>query len=980
MEKIGFFERYRVGARVYGGFAAVLLLLGVVGGAGVVGLGGADRGLGEYARVSNNTLFVMSMALSTQEMRRHVLVFTYTGSQTALKRIGELRSQVARDIEDFDSRTTNPARKAIAGDLRGLFQTYGTVFDNLAGTRGRRERATAERLEPAGTDIRKRLDEIIAAAVAEGNAADAAVAGATQELVLLARLQVQRMLNDPAPAVVAEVHKRLDAARVSMAALPAALQGDKRRKLAGEVATRFAGYLDSCAEVEALTASLTDIIVKQLPDIGNRFGQTIEGLRQSQIGLNDAPEHFRGSQKFAEEKTRDGVALAEKVALGFAIVAFLLGLIAARLIARSITRPVEAVRDVMVRLGEGHIDVSVPYTGGRDEIAEMARAVAAFKEVSTSAVRAGCGLDRVTANVMMADAAGRITYVNPALTGMFHLAAADIRRVMPDFNPDALIGRHFDDFHRQPERQRQMVAGLASTFEGEAKVGRRTFKIIANPVVSRLGVRLGTVVEWRDLTDELLIEAEIKSIVDGAARGDLSGRVSLEGKAGFFRALGEGINGLAATVADVTEELASALDALANGNLGQRIDKNYEGVFGRLKDDYNATADKLAEVVGRISTATQAISSASAEVSAGSIDLSDRTEQQASNLEETAAAMEELGATTRSNADNAIEANRMAGQAKQAAEHGGRLAGSAVDSIKRIEQASRKITEIIGVIDEIAFQTNLLALNAAVEAARAGDAGKGFAVVAQEVRVLAQRSAQASKEIKTLILDSDQQVQSGVDLVKKAGDSLSGIVSGVQQVAALISEIAAASKEQASALDEINSAVASMDEMTQKNAALVEETTAAAQAMAGQSRDLRDLMAFFITDARSAAVSPARHIALVEATKIDHVNFRKRVDDALAGLNDTTAGNLPDHHQCRLGKWHDSMKEAAVRQSPAFAAIAAPHAAVHEAARQALAQHASGNTGGVHQALNTMTENSKTLLGLLDSLAADLRSNGKRRA
>jgi methyl-accepting chemotaxis protein len=215
--------------------------------------------------------------------------------------------------------------------------------------------------------------------------------------------------------------------------------------------------------------------------------------------------------------------------------------------------------------------------------------------------------------------------------------------------------------------------------------------------------------------------------------------------------------------------------------------------------------------------------------------------------------MEELGATVRTSAEHAQRANKMAGDARGAAEQGGVVAGSAIDAMKAIAEASRKITDIIGVIDEIAFQTNLLALNAAVEAARAGDAGKGFAVVAQEVRVLAQRSAQASKEIKTLILNSDHQVQNGVELVKKAGDSLSGIVGAVQQVAALIGEIAGASQEQASALDEINSAVAAMDEMTQKNAALVEETTAASQSMAGQASDLRQQMAFFkLADAGQA--------------------------------------------------------------------------------------------------------------------------------
>ncbi len=255
-------------------------------------------------------------------------------------------------------------------------------------------------------------------------------------------------------------------------------------------------------------------------------------------------------------------------------------------------------------------------------------------------------------------------------------------------------------------------------------------------------------------------------------------------------------------------------------------------------------------------------------MSLGSSDLADRTEQQASSLEETAASMEELGATVRSNADNAQRANVMAADARTAAESGGGVAGSAIDAMRRIEESSRKITDIIGVIDEIAFQTNLLALNAAVEAARAGDAGRGFAVVAQEVRQLAQRSAQASKEIKGLIMDSDAQVKDGVDLVKKAGGALDGIVSGVHQVATLIAEMASASAEQATALDEINSTVASMDEMTQRNAALVEETTAAAQAMSGQAGDLKGLIGFFKMEQTAYAAQPVRAAAHQTASPV----------------------------------------------------------------------------------------------------------------
>ncbi len=357
---------------------------------------------------------------------------------------------------------------------------------------------------------------------------------------------------------------------------------------------------------------------------------------------------------------------------------------------------------------------------------------------------------------------------------------------------------------------------------------------------------------------EKAIGEEIATLIDGVSKGDMSRRLDLADKEGFYRTMSEGINRLTDTVQAVIADLGAVLSALAQGDLNKRVERDYQGAFQTLKTDVNATSAKLAEIVGQITQAADTIASAAAEVSTGSTDLAERTEQQASSLEETAASMEELGATVRSNADNAQRANAMAADARSAAESGGGVATSAIEAMKRIEDASRKITDIIGVIDEIAFQTNLLALNAAVEAARAGDAGRGFAVVAQEVRNLAQRSAQASKEIKGLILDSDSQVKDGVDLVKKAGNALDGIVSGVQQVASLIAEMASASSEQAAALDEINATVSQMDEMTQKNAALVEETTAAAQAMAGQAGDLKTLIGFFKLDARATQAIAAQ--------------------------------------------------------------------------------------------------------------------------
>lgn len=294
-------------------------------------------------------------------------------------------------------------------------------------------------------------------------------------------------------------------------------------------------------------------------------------------------------------------------------------------------------------------------------------------------------------------------------------------------------------------------------------------------------------------------------------------------------------------------EAVQVLTAISGGDLTQKMVGEYKGTFGDIQEALNATVDRLYDTVLRIIESAQAVNSAAGEIASGSTDLSQRTEEQASSLEETAASMEQITGTVRQNSENAKNANELSGKASKVANNGGKVVDEAVGAMGNIEKSSQKISDIIGVIDEIAFQTNLLALNAAVEAARAGDAGKGFAVVASEVRSLAGRSASASKEIKALIMESSQQVKTGADLVKQAGDTLKDIVESVQQVAVIVSDIASASQEQATGIEEINTAVTQMDEMTQQNAALVEENTAAAQSMVEQAVELERMMSFFRT-------------------------------------------------------------------------------------------------------------------------------------
>jgi len=471
---------------------------------------------------------------------------------------------------------------------------------------------------------------------------------------------------------------------------------------------------------------------------------------------------------------------------------------------------------------------------------------------------------------------------------------------------------------------------------------------------------------------EAAVVAEVTLVSKAAGAGDLDSHIDLAGKDGAMLLLCQAVNDQIGLTRDALSDVGGVLGAVAEGNLTRRITKDYGGLFGKLKGDVNLTANKLFEIVNNINAAAKEIGTAASEVAAGSQDLSERSEQQASALEETAASMEELAATVRTNAANAQQANQLAAGAREVAAGGGAVVTNAIAAMGRIETSSQKIGDIVGMIDEIAFQTNLLALNAAVEAARAGDAGKGFAVVAQEVRNLAQRSAQASKEIKVLIAQSTGEVKAGADLVKNAGNTLDEILGSVKRVADIVGEIAAASAEQATGIDQVNSAVTQMDEMTQQNAALVEESAAAARSLEQSAGGLQQQMAFFVLD-EAASNSLARHASLVLSTKIDHVNFVKTVREAIAGKTQVTAEKLADHHTCRLGKWYDGVGEAAVTGSEWFSALLAPHRRVHEHGKRALSLHAAGDRAGCDGALAELDRASEEVLSILDRLAADIR-------
>ena len=528
-------------------------------------------------------------------------------------------------------------------------------------------------------------------------------------------------------------------------------------------------------------------------------------------------EHIKGVADDIEATYQRTRTLLILLSLG----AVAVGCVLAFLITRAFKNPLNHAVAVLGEIEKGNYTNKVTISS-KDEIGQtlqgLERMQIALRErtekehaAATENARIRTALDRVSVGAMLGDTDGKIIYMNDALQALFRHQAGEIRKQMPGFNAEQLIGGSFDMFHQIPSLQRTVLASLSSAHTADVKMGEASLRIVANPVVDGAGKRVGTVVQWMDRTQEVATEEEVQATVAKAIDGDLTVRIREEGKEAFFKTLAGGMNRLLTNMADVVRSMARAAAEVRTG---------------------------------------------SEEISRGNADLSQRTEEQASSLEETASSMEQMTSTVKNNADNAAQANQLAAAAREQAERGGSVVGAAVTAMGEINASSKRIADIISVIDEIAFQTNLLALNAAVEAARAGEQGRGFAVVASEVRNLASRSAQAAKEIKTLIQDSVGKVTEGTKLVDESGKALGEIVVRVKKVTDVMAEIASSSREQASGIEQVNKAITMMDDVTQQNAALVEEASAAAQALSEQASNLTQLISRYRVGEGAAADHP----------------------------------------------------------------------------------------------------------------------------
>lgn len=582
-------------------------------------------------------------------------------------------------------------------------------------------------------------------------------------------------------------------------------------------------------------------------------------------------------------------------------------------------------------------------------------------------------MNAATSNIMIADRFRNIIFINEAIQKMLKAAEPELQKVLPTFDADNLLNQSIDQFHVQPHQQTKKINELKESFKTRIPVGSLTMELIISPIYDENSTRLGTVAEWRNLTDQLAVESVIEGIIESASKGKLDTQIDNAQFEGFEKNISQTVNQLLSNFNQTLTGINSVLTNMSQGDLSSRMDGEFEGLLHTMKTAINNALNNIEISLGQVQLGAIEIEDMASHVANASKDIAQRTQQQSAALEQTAASMEEITSTTEHTASNAHAANKLAQEASSAAQSGIDEMNATLVSMQGISELSSQISDITSVIDSIAFQTNLLALNAAVEAARAGEHGRGFAVVAGEVRNLAQKSADAAKDISKLISTTTEQISQGTEQVSKTSHVFEAMVEKLDSVVTQVSEVSETSREQTKGIQQINLAMTDLDQTTQQNAALVDQLSTTASDMSRQAKVQGEVIQHF-------EISPhlkVRHSDMsfeFAKIKIAHNTWVIRLEQLLAtgkadGINRDTAKNP---NLCALGKWLNEFGKN-LMQIPQMSQLIEEHNQFHATVGEIIElnqQHKNLEAREKHNALATLSTKVITLINEVDQALA----------
>ncbi len=543
-----------------------------------------------------------------------------------------------------------------------------------------------------------------------------------------------------------------------------------------------------------------------------------------------------------------------QVALLF-VVGMVIAVVVSLFISRGITNPLRIAVEAAQRIASGDFSTRIDYQSEQESEAEdlinaldhmqknlFGKIVAEKNE----ALRLKVALDNVTSNVMLAGPDGEIIYLNKAVERFFREREQTIQEVLPNFRVDELVGGNIHNFHRDPAAIQQILDEMdVSGHLSRVELVGRIFEQIFVPVFNEHGERLGTIAEWHDKTEMHSIQNDIQGLIDGAVQGDIQQRLDTSSYEGYLHDLGSGVNRMLDALQAPLQEVETVLPQVSSGDLTQRMSGHYQGDFQVLKHSINDTIDNLHKMVRQVREVATEVKRGSNDIVQHTGSLSERSAMQSQALKETSANMETMTQSISESQGYLNQASTLSQQASNLAAEGDEIVKHAVDAMEGIRDSSGRISDIIGVIDSIAFQTNLLALNAAVEAARAGEQGKGFAVVAGEVRSLAHRSSEAAREIKGLIEESVGRVESGSEQVNRSGEALQQIHTAINQLNALVEQITQVGHQQQQDIAQVNRAITNLEQANQQNVEMAVASADSTQDMEQSSRQLIEMVESF---------------------------------------------------------------------------------------------------------------------------------------